>query len=102
MFQLGTGEDSNLHEYYEFIAGSSALNRREMDLHKRAWVQSLTNDAKEIPEEGVSDLELAKTWSAPTRRRAAATARQASASTLPRTVAPRPMRRCRWHIHAVN
>lgn len=62
MFQLGTGEDSNLHEYYEFIAGSSALNRREMDLHKRAWVQSLTNDAKEIPEEGVSNLELAKTW----------------------------------------
>ncbi|KAL8698632.1 MAG: hypothetical protein Q9224_001765, partial [Gallowayella concinna] len=61
IFHLSTTEDNNLHSYYEFDSASSAL-RREMELHKKAGVQSLTSKTEEAPDTEKGMLELVKTW----------------------------------------
>ncbi|KAL8910759.1 MAG: hypothetical protein Q9171_003971 [Xanthocarpia ochracea] len=61
LFHLSVGDDNNLHAYYEFDGGSSIL-RREMELHKKAWVQSLTNDTEAVSDAQTETLETVKTW----------------------------------------
>ncbi|KAL8858126.1 MAG: hypothetical protein Q9178_005303 [Gyalolechia marmorata] len=61
LFHLSVGDDTNLHAYYEFEGGSSIL-RRETELHKKAWVQSLTNDTEAVSDAQTESLETVKTW----------------------------------------
>ena len=61
MFHLSVGDDTNLHAYYEFDGGSSIL-RRETELHKKAWVQSLTNNTEAVSDAQTETLETVKTW----------------------------------------
>ncbi|KAL8735942.1 MAG: hypothetical protein Q9166_000504 [cf. Caloplaca sp. 2 TL-2023] len=62
MFHLSTaGDDTNLHTYYEVDAGSTIL-RREMDLHKKAWVQPLNSNTKDTSDTKITELEVLKTW----------------------------------------
>ncbi|KAL8816450.1 MAG: hypothetical protein Q9223_004545 [Gallowayella weberi] len=61
MFHVSTADDNNLHSYYEFDSPSSAL-RREMELHKKAGVQSLTSKMEEASDIDNGMLELVKTY----------------------------------------
>ncbi|KAI4237140.1 MAG: hypothetical protein LQ349_002064, partial [Xanthoria aureola] len=61
MFQLSVGDDTNLHAYYEMDSVAS-IPRRETDLHKKAWVRSLTTPAEESSDLQAENLEILKTW----------------------------------------
>ncbi|KAL8929648.1 MAG: hypothetical protein Q9172_000327 [Xanthocarpia lactea] len=61
LFHLSVGDDNNLHAYYEFDGGSSIV-RRDTELHKKAWVQSLTNDTEAVSDAQTETLETVKTW----------------------------------------
>lgn len=61
MFHLSVGEDTNLHAYYE-VDSVASIPRREIDLHKKAWVRSLTNPAEESSDPPAENLEIVQTW----------------------------------------
>ncbi|KAL9606842.1 MAG: hypothetical protein Q9179_000050 [Wetmoreana sp. 5 TL-2023] len=61
LFDLETGEDTGLSTYFEFDTGST-IAKREMELHKKAWVQPLTTKLKPAQDPKSEELEIAKTW----------------------------------------
>ncbi|KAL9634838.1 MAG: hypothetical protein Q9204_002846 [Flavoplaca sp. TL-2023a] len=61
IFQLSVGDDSNLHAYYEMDTVAS-IPRRETDLHKKAWVRSLTVPAEGTADTQIETMDIVKTW----------------------------------------
>lgn len=61
MFYFSVGDDTNLHAYYE-VDSVASIPRREIELHKKAWVRSLTNPADESSDPQAKNLEIVKTW----------------------------------------
>ncbi|KAL8671935.1 MAG: hypothetical protein Q9168_003591 [Polycauliona sp. 1 TL-2023] len=61
IFQLSISDDADLHTYYEVDAPAS-VPRRELDLHKKACVQPLTNTTKEPSDAQSENMAIVKTW----------------------------------------
>ncbi|KAL8773356.1 MAG: hypothetical protein Q9209_001750 [Squamulea sp. 1 TL-2023] len=61
MFRTSIGEDSNLHAYYE-LDSISSTSKRATVLHKKAWVQPLTDNTEEVASTQHDPLEIVKNW----------------------------------------
>ncbi|KAL9004409.1 MAG: hypothetical protein Q9188_002767 [Gyalolechia gomerana] len=63
VFDISAGrDDTSMSVFYEFDVGRCSVRRRESELHKRAWVSSLTIEALKASEAVVDDVAIAKTW----------------------------------------
>lgn len=62
VFDFKVGEDPGMSAYYEFCTGSARVKRRETELHKKAWVHSLTRKHAEASATSRKDLDIVKTW----------------------------------------
>ncbi|KAL8930561.1 MAG: hypothetical protein Q9208_000431 [Pyrenodesmia sp. 3 TL-2023] len=63
VFDFRVGEDPGVSAYYEFCVGSARVERREAELHKKAWVQPLID--RKNAESAITDrkeFEVVKTW----------------------------------------
>ncbi|KAL8937333.1 MAG: hypothetical protein Q9216_004479 [Gyalolechia sp. 2 TL-2023] len=55
-------DDTSMSIFYEFDVGHCNVGRREAELHKRAWVRSLSIQTLKASEAAVDDIAIAKTW----------------------------------------
>lgn len=63
LFDFRVGEDPGVSAYYEFCVGSARVERREAELHKKAWVQPLID--RKNAKSAIADrkeFEVVKTW----------------------------------------
>ena len=62
-FDISAGEvDIGMSAYFELDGGACSVERRQHELHKRAWVQSLIAKPLQAPDVDADDLAIAKTW----------------------------------------